>query len=169
MDILQALNWADWAIIAIVLLSCLIGVKRGFVKEAMSLAVWALAFFVAISFHERLAVLLERSIDTPSLRYVVAFGVLFAATLVVGSLVNYLIGELVKMTGLSGTDRLFGAVFGWVRGVFVVLVAVVLLGGIFEDDPWWRSSRLIPQLLVLEDWARDTTQDVMAWARNLVA
>lgn len=169
MDTVQAMNWADWAIIAVVLLSCFIGVKRGFVKEALSLAVWALAFFVAISFHERLAVLLERSIDTPSLRYVVAFGVLFAATLVVGSLVNYLIGELVRVTGLSGTDRLFGAVFGWVRGVFVVLVALVLLGGIFEDDPWWRSSQLIPQLLVLEDWARDTTQDVMAWARNLVA
>lgn len=169
MATVHALNWADWAIIAVVLLSCLIGIKRGFVEEAMSLAVWAVAFLVAISFHERLAVLLERSIDTPSLRYVVAFGALFAATLVVGSLVNYLIGELVRMTGLSGTDRLFGALFGWVRGVFVVLVIVVLLGGVFENDPWWRSSQLIPQLLVLEDWARQTTQDLMAWTRGLLA
>ena len=152
------LNWADWSIIAIIGISCLISVIRGFVKEAISLAIWGLAFFVAVAFHERLAVLAQGVISSPSLRYLAAFAALFAATLVVGAMVKYLLGELVKITGLSGTDRLFGMAFGLIRGVIIVMALLILTPMLFpvDQDGWWQQSMLIPHFLLLEQWSKDT-------------
>ncbi len=156
------MNWADWTILAVLAISSLISLKRGFVKEALSLVVWVLAFFMASIFSTRLEGLLESSITTPSMRQMVAFGILFAATLIVGAMVNYLIGELVKMTGLSGTDRLFGMVFGLARGAIVVMAILLLLPGFIpvDQDPWWHNSSIIPHFLVFEDWARDAAKGV---------
>jgi len=150
------MNWADWTIIGILAISSLIGLKRGFVKEALSLACWAVAFIIAMTFHEALAVLLADSVSTPSVRKMLAFGALFAATLVVGAMVNYLIGELVRMTGLSGTDRMFGMVFGSARGVVIVMAILLLLPPLIpvNQDPWWKQSVVIPHFLAMEDWAR---------------
>ncbi len=150
------MNWADWAILGILLFSSLISIKRGFVKEALSLATWILAFIVAMVFSDRLAGLLTNLIETPSVREMAAFAILFAATLIVGAMVNYLIGELVRMTGLSGTDRLFGMLFGLARGLVVVMAILILLPSLIplEQDNWWHESVLIPHFLAFEDWAR---------------
>jgi membrane protein required for colicin V production len=152
------MNWADWTIIAIIGLSSLFSIKRGFVKEAISLAIWALAFFVAVAFHERLAVLFKDSVESASLRYVISYTALFAATFVVGSMVKYLVGELVRMTGLSGTDRLFGMAFGLTRGVIIVMALLIFLPmamPVYEDG-WWKQSTLIPQFLLMEQWCKDS-------------
>ncbi len=150
------MNWADWVILAILLVSSLISLKRGFVKEALSMANWVLAFFIAITFRDQLSFLLQSQIQTPSVRDMVAFGILFAATLVVGAMVNYLIGEVVRMTGLSGTDRMFGMVFGLVRGFVVVMAILLFLPALVpvDQDAWWRESLFIPQLLEFEGWCR---------------
>ena len=152
------MNWADWTIIAILAVSSLIGLTRGLVKEALSLLCWAAAFVVALTFKDPLAKLLVDAIATPSIREMAAFGALFVATLIVGAMVNYLIGELVKMTGLSGTDRLLGTIFGLIRGAVVVMALVILLPAIVpvNEDAWWRQSILIPHFLEMESWARDT-------------
>lgn len=164
------MNWADWLIIAIIVVSSLISIKRGFIKEAISLFIWFLAFFIAVAFQERLAILLEASIASVSLRYMVSFGLLFAATIVVGSMVNYLLGELVRMTGLSGTDRLFGMVFGMARGLIVVMALLILIPMAIPapDEVWWRESLLIPQLLLMEQWCRDTFAVLVNWVTDLM-
>ncbi len=160
------MNWADWAIVAIIGCSSLISIKRGFVKEAISLAIWALSFFVAVAFHERLAVLIQETVETASLRYMLSFAALFAATFVVGSMVKYLVGELVKMTGLSGTDRLFGMAFGLARGVIVVMLVLIFVPMLFpvNQDQWWQQSLLIPQFLPIEQWCKDT----FAWILDFI-
>ena len=152
------MNWADWAIVAIITISSLLSIKRGFVKEAISLAIWALAFFVSVAFHERLAVLLQSSISSASLRYLVSFVSLFAATLIVGAMVKHLASELVKMTGLRGTDRLFGMAFGCVRGIIVVMALLILSPMVIpvNNDSWWQQSLLIPHFLLIEHWCKDS-------------
>ena len=151
------MNWADWTIVAILVVSSLIGLKRGFVKEALSLVCWVAAFVVAMTFHEALGSLLVDTVPTPSVRELLAFGVLFAATLVVGAMVNYLLGELIRLTGLSGTDRLFGMVFGLARGAVVVLAILLLVPAVVpvNQDAWWHQSLVIPHFLAMEDWARE--------------
>lgn len=163
------MNWADWAILGILIISSLISLKRGFVKEALSMANWILAFFVAMTFRDALSGLLETQIATPSLRDMVAFAVLFAATLIVGAMVNYLIGEVVRMTGLSGTDRLFGMIFGFVRGFIVVMAILLLVPGLvaIDQDLWWRESLLIPHLLEFEDWCRVAAKEFVRLVTGL--
>lgn len=147
----------DWVMLAVLAVSALISLKRGFVREALSLLTWVLAFIVARMFSGNLATLLESIIDTQSLRWVIAFTVLFAGTVVIGAMVNHLLAEMVKATGLSGTDRIFGMVFGLVRGL-IILIAVVygLQFTLIPQDAWWQESRFIPYLSTLADWARKT-------------
>lgn len=151
----MTLTWADYVLLGIVLVSTLISLFRGFVKEALSLATWVAALWVALSFSPRVAEFLARWIETPSIRSLVAILVLFVLVLIAGGIVNFLISSLVEKTGMSGTDRALGMVFGLVRGVVLVGV-LVLLAGLTPapQDPWWQESRLMPYFVQVAEWMR---------------
>ncbi|GIZ13577.1 CvpA family protein [Pseudomonas sp. NCCP-436] len=155
-------TWVDWAIIAIIAISSLISLKRGFIKEALSLLTWILAGVVAWMFGGALAQHLAGFIETPSARIIAACAVLFLATLLVGALVNFLIGELIRVTGLSGTDRLLGMVFGAARGglLVVLLVGLISLAPV-EQDAWWQQSQLVPDFLMVADWSKNL---ILGWS-----
>ena len=147
-------NWVDWLILAIITLSALISLKRGFVKEVLSLVIWLMAILLSIMFHQQLAVILAPYIDSPSLRKLAALFCLFILCLLVGGLFSFILSQLVHWTGLTGTDRLLGMVFGSLRGVLVVVV-VLMLGKTLlplHQEQWWLSSNLIPHFERLETW-----------------
>ncbi|AQZ95921.1 CvpA family protein [Halopseudomonas phragmitis] len=149
--------WVDWLIIGVIAISALISLARGFVKEALSLLTWVIAGLVAWMFGGALADLLTGYIETPSLRVIVACAILFVLTLILGGLINYLIGQLVRVTGLSGTDRFLGMIFGAARGVLLVVVVIGLLSlAPVEGDIWWTQSELIPHFLLVADWSKNT-------------
>ncbi len=161
------MNWADWFIIAVVSVSTLISIKRGFIKEALSLLVWVAAFVIARVFSFKMADLLVGYIDAHSVRLAAAFAILFAATLVVGALVTHLINVLVRATGLTGTDRLLGMIFGVARGCLVVVIAVALAKHTpFSGDQWWQESYFIPQFLVMEEWSFDLLKQLSNYLLN---
>lgn len=141
----------DWIILGVLAVSTLISIRRGFVKEALSLLTWVAAILVARLFAAQFTVVLAPYIETESLRLGAAYIVLFIATLMVGGMVNYMVSELVKMTGLSGLDRLLGMAFGFLRGGIIVLVFVAILHYVLpvEEDDWYQRSRLIPEVVVL--------------------
>ena len=146
----------DWAILGVVIISALISLKRGFVKEALSLVIWIAAGAIAWMFGASLSQYLVNYIETPSIRVMAGCSILFVATLLVGAMVNYLIGELVLVTGLSGTDRFLGMAFGAARGGLLVVVAIGLLSlGPVQQDQWWQQSRLVPQFLMVADWSKN--------------
>lgn len=134
----------DVVIIFVICLSTFFSLVRGFVKEAISLASWLLAIWVAVTFAPRLAAMLPTSIESEAVRQAVGFGMMFILTLMVGSMVNFIIAGLVKKTGLSGADRVFGLLFGFLRGGLIVLVFVVI-GGMtpLPEQDWWQSSVLL--------------------------
>jgi membrane protein required for colicin V production len=139
---------ADYFLLAIIAISALLSLWRGFVKEALSLATWILALWVAILFFERLGSWLTRWIDTPSISNVVAFTILFVTTVLLGGLVNFLAGQLVAKSGLTATDRALGMVFG--------VAVLVLLGGLtaLPQDPWWGESLLLLYFQDMALWLR---------------
>ncbi|MDT8409873.1 MAG: CvpA family protein [Wenzhouxiangellaceae bacterium] len=139
------MNAADLAILGILAVSVIVSLLRGFIKEVFSILVWAAAIFAAFQVSGPFAEALEPMIELPSARMIIAFSAVFLLVLIIGGLVGYLIGQMVEKTGLSSTDRLFGAVFGLARGVLIVVVAVMLARLTpFIQDPWWQQSRLLP-------------------------
>lgn len=139
------MNWFDYSIIAVLVLSVLVGIWRGFVGEVLALACWVLAFWVAWMFGPPLAEQFSSSISVPSVRVMLAYAVCFIAVLIAGAIVSFLLRKLVTGSGLSGTDRLLGMLFGLVRGAaLVVLVVLMMKFTPVVRDEWWRSSRLLP-------------------------
>lgn len=157
MSVFSSVTTIDWLIIAVVVISTLLSLKRGFVKEVLSLVTWVVAFVVAVKFSDNLQALLVAQIQSDQIRYIVAFVTLFIASLVICALVSYLIGSLIQVTGLSSTDRVLGMVFGFARGglVVVAFVSLLSLSPAIEKTEMWKSSTLIPQLVLLKDWTRD--------------
>lgn len=152
----MSFNWVDWAIIALIAVSGLISLTRGFVREALSLLIWIVAGAVAWLYGGALAAHLTPYIELPSARVIAACAILFVLTLMIGALLTHLLGMLVQATGLSGTDRLLGMIFGVARGALLVVIAVGLLSlAPVQQDPWWQQSVLLPDFLMIADWSKN--------------
>lgn len=160
------MNWIDYVIIGIISLSALISLVRGFVKEAVSLASWVAAFFVASFFYSDVASYFTL-IENPYYRSGIAILALFIVTLCLGALCNYILGQLVSSTGLSGTDRVLGVCFGAVRGVFIVAAVLFLLSfTAFPEATWWKRSVLIPEFTVIVQWFFDFLKGSSSFLNN---
>lgn len=168
------MNWVDVVILGIIGTSALISLARGFVREALSIAVWIAAFVLARYLSAPLALVLAPYIESPTLRIGAAFAIVFVGVLLLGALLNYLAALLVGSTGLTGTDRSLGVVFGAGRGVLVVAVLLLLLG--LSDVPreaWWQESVLVRGFtpwvcrIGVNDWMRDWTFRVPLSAEGL--
>src|SRR6185503_5708447 len=104
--------WVDWFLLGTLLISILIGVLRGFTREILGLATWIAAIVAALVLAPFAALQPEAHIATPSLRIAAAYGIVFFAGLVLGSVVSALISSLVRKSPLSGVDRMVGGGFG---------------------------------------------------------
>lgn len=155
--------WIDYAIIALIIISAIIGLFRGLVKEAFSLGLWILAIWIGLNFSREFSGFLNSAISLPSARMAAAFAVLFFLTLIVGGLISYLLSALIEKTGLTGSDRFAGMIFGLVRGIVVVALMVMLAGLTpLPEDPWWKESTLIPPMQSVAEWLSQHVPSGMA-------
>jgi membrane protein required for colicin V production len=157
-------TWLDYLIIGIFILSILVGLKRGFIKEAISLATLIAAFFIAISFSKSFANWLDSSAGAQSVVSSLArffgethaaealslitlglsFFILFLLTLIIGEIINKMASGATLIPGLGLIDLLLGAAFGAIRGFLMNVVVLFLLGltPVAEGNAWTQSQLL---------------------------
>ncbi|ORF44424.1 CvpA family protein [Gilliamella apicola] len=154
------MNWVDITIIGIIAFSASVSIIRGFVREALSLVSWVLAFSIAGHFYTYITQYLTY-FENKMIRIAVAITILFFATLLVCSIVSYVIGQLVQKTGLSGTDRVLGICFGVLRGILVVAALLFLVDTFtsLSKSPYWTESQLIPHFHFIIRWFFDYIQN----------
>ena len=153
----------DYFVIAIVGISMLLGLMRGAVKEVFSLVSWILAFIVAKTYSVELIRWMESVVSNPSLRLLTAFIILFVATLIILGVISYLLSTLLKKIGLGSLDRGLGTVIGFVRGVVIMLV-LVILGGLtsLPQQNDWRHA-------LTSGWFEMLARSVKPWLPDAMA
>ena len=139
------MNTADYVVIAGVVLSAIGGAVRGFLREAIALATWFVALFVAWHFSRLIEPYLGGLLAGSAVRPWAARVIIVALILLAGMVIGATVAHFVRLSLFSGTDRFLGFLFGAARGA-VLLGVFVILGQLLHLDTegWWRRSSLIP-------------------------
>ena len=151
------MTWFDYAVLAMIAASLLLGFWRGVVGEVLALAAWVLAFFVAREFALPVSEFYASLLNDRSMQYLAGFATVFVGVLVVVGIARLVVSFLLRAVGLGLIDRILGAIFGIARGVLVVLF-VVMLGGLtpLPREPWWKNAVFAPPLetavLAIKPW-----------------
>ncbi len=158
----------DYVLIVVVGLSAVVSLFRGFFKEAVSLGTWVVALWLAWKLGPQMAGMLEPWITTSVLRLWASRVIIVIAALLAGGLLGWFFSLVLDSTGLTGTDRAIGTVFGFARGVLLagLLVMVLDLLG-FREAAWWNQSKLIPYAAPVADIIRHAAEDGMEYLEDL--
>jgi membrane protein required for colicin V production len=136
------MTWFDYAVLAVLGVSMLWSLLHGFVRELVSMTGWIAAFVLSMAFSPTLARMLPESLG-PLLAGLLAFLAIFIGVWLLSGLVGLILSRAARAAGLGWTDRLLGALFGLVRGLVIVLVAVMLVGLTpLPREPFWRNAVL---------------------------
>jgi membrane protein required for colicin V production len=149
------LTGADVLILVVLLGSIFIGLLRGFVREAVSLAFWIVAIWGAWKFGPAVEPHLGGVLADPKVAPWVGRLVILVLVLLVGWVIGMLLAYFTRSMGLGPLDRAIGLLFGIARGT--VLVGLMVIGGELlhlDQEPWWGQSKLIPYGETVGDWLR---------------
>jgi len=165
---MAAWHWIDYVIIGVIAVSVVTGLIRGFIKELISLCVWIIAGWLAFVYAKPVAQWLGTYVQDKSAQVVLAYILIIVGTLVVGGVINALLSFIMHRSGLSGTDRLLGVGFGFIRGVFVVglIMVVIKLSGMPEED-YKEKSLLYSQFNPLVNWMYQYAPDLIKHVETL--
>jgi membrane protein required for colicin V production len=135
------MSWLDWALLAVLLLSALLGLWRGLVYEVLSLAVWVVAFVLAQAYAAPVGAWLPVDGFSEPLQLAAGFAAVFVAAAFVGGLLAWLVKKFVESVGLRPVDRILGGAFGLARGLVILLgLAVVVSMTPLQSQERWRDS-----------------------------
>lgn len=141
------MNALDWALVAVIGASILLGLLRGFMREMISLSGWIAGIWLAFRFAAELGAALPVAPDWPLARTAVVAVLIVVGCVFAAALVGWLVRELIKAAKLSAADRTLGGLFGLLRGVLIVGLAVFLVRDTaLYREPLWRDSLMLPQI-----------------------
>jgi membrane protein required for colicin V production len=138
----------DCIALCVIGLSTLLAFARGVIRELIALVAWVVGAIAAIVFTPQFGAMLPEIPPYPAVRYVVAFALIIVAALLVGALIAWPLSKAVRAAGLGFVDRFLGSVFGFVRGV-ALLLAFVIVAGLtpLPRMDWWQRSAFVPPLV----------------------
>jgi membrane protein required for colicin V production len=140
----------DGVVALVILVSAILAYSRGFVREGMSIAGWVFAAVVAYIFAPRavplikeIPVLRDFIADSCELSVIASFAGVLALALVVVSLFTPLFSSAIQRSALGGVDQALGFIFGVLRGLLLVAIALVIYDRVIvtETFPMVDNSR----------------------------
>ncbi len=163
------MNAADWFILAVLILSTLLGLVRGFLRETIALLGWLAGLWLAWKFAYLVEPYLGGVLTQPNVRVWVARLIILFVVLLVCSLIGVVLSYFVQHSPFGTIDRSFGALFGLLRGIVMVGLGVIA-GQLLQLDTatWWQSSKLMPAAQVLGEWLRQLVEALTPAVRGAV-
>lgn len=133
----------DYAVLAVLALSALLGLWRGVVREVVSLAGWVAAIVATTLFAAQAAQLIPATFATPAVRSIIAGVAIFLVVLMVASICGLLLSRLLRVAGLGLADRMLGGAFGFARGALICVLFAVAVGlTALPREPFWRDAQV---------------------------
>lgn len=160
-----SLGWTslDWILVAVLALSALLGLWRGFIGVIASLAAWVLAGWAALRFGGDLALLLPSDGQPGPGQLLAGYVLAFIAVLLLVGVVGWVVRKMLHSVGLSGIDRFLGFVLGLLRGAIIACLLVLLMGLTpLPSYPDWQRSQLVPVFVPGAQWLRSLLPDWVA-------
>jgi membrane protein required for colicin V production len=155
------MNGADWFIVLLIVISCVIGAMRGLMREGIALITWLLGLYLAWAFSDVVEPYLGGLLGREGVRIWVARLLILVAVLVIGTLVGLILQYMIRHSPFGTADRVLGTFFGLVRGAVVVGV-LVIVGELLllNQERWWTDSRLLPYAQYMGDAVRSLVDEV---------
>ncbi len=163
----------DLLIVAALLISVVMGFLRGFIKEAVSVFALVLAAWASLRFSPVGSSLIEQVTgfgplqDSRGAQMWLGRALIFFGILLLGGLVGWLLSYVINSTGLTGTDRVLGLGFGFVRGALLLgifALAANYLG--FSQDSWWQKGKLVPYVERVGEAVRVLAPQALEYIRD---
>ncbi len=146
------MNFVDYILIAIVGLSMVLSLWRGFVREIISLIGLVAAFLIASRLSGQTGEMLGEWITNPTAADIAGFALVFVGVMIVVALIGAIIRRLVDMAALTATDRTLGIFFGAARGMLLIALCFLVYTSYTKPDaPWLQQSKLSPYAIELGD------------------
>ncbi|HET7792771.1 MAG TPA: CvpA family protein [Rhizobacter sp.] len=146
------MQWVDIVMAGVLALSVIVGLVRGLVFEVLSLLGWFVAYFAAHWFAGDLAPHIPVGKPGSAVNHAAAFASIFVAALLGWAIISRLLRLLIHATPLSLPDRLFGAVFGVLRGLVLLLAAATVINLTpLMKSPAWQASQGAQWLQIVLD------------------
>lgn len=145
----------DWMICALLLLSTVVGVMRGVVREVLAIVGWVAGIMLAMSFGGEIAEMIPLESLGYVPRVVIASVLILVACLFAVGLFGFILRKMMEAVALTFEDRALGAVFGFARGILVVCACVFLFGlsQSLSTSRMWQQSVMIGPAETLIDWS----------------
>lgn len=149
------MNELDYVLLGVVMVSALLAVGRGFVRELTGVLGWLSAFVVAARFAEPVAHYLGHVIAHEPTANRVAYFLIFASVLVLFGVIGQLLKHLFGQTGLSLVDRFMGFCFGLTRGILILMIGFLVMNHFFQEHtnrPIVAQSQISPYFIQGANW-----------------
>lgn len=140
----------DGLLLVIMLVSAVLAMIRGFVREVLSIVSWVAAAIAAFLLYERLMPYTQQYISQDLVAMGVSAAVVFLVTLIVVSYITMRISDFILDSRIGALDRTLGFVFGAVRGLLLVVVAMMFFNWFVQPEQqpkWVQSAKSLPILL----------------------
>jgi len=156
----------DFVVVMVLAISLILGVIRGFMREAIGLLAWLGGLWLAWRYAHWLAPYMGGLLKHEPINIWVARALILIAVLLISSVIAAFLSYVARQSGLSPRlDSVLGGFFGLLRGV-VLLSAIIMLAELvkIDESPWWRKSKLLPYASNVSHWVSQFAESALSSA-----